>query len=159
MLTHLGKFLLKEGWARAAPRFLYLVFLRRSAGWLLLGFLAQSLEKSIVCHRILVSCRERGPSSVGIILSAGIVAVFSGEVANAADLGGDAAPAAWAQRDPPKRAIGRRWLGVAAAALMAEAHAAQVVVPAAVGVAAFSLPFRAYTVALTFEGCRCPCTQ
>ena len=46
------------------------------------------------------------------------------------DLGG-AAPAAWAQPDPPKRAIGRRWLGVAAAALVAGAHAAQVVVPAA----------------------------
>ena len=72
-----------------------------------------------------------GRVSIGTIPSAGIVDVFSGEVANAADLGGDAAPAAWAQPDPPKRAIGRRWLGVAAAALVAVAHAAQVVVPAA----------------------------
>ena len=72
-----------------------------------------------------------GRVSIGTIPSAGIVDVFSGEVANAADLGGDAAPAAWAQPDPPKRAIGRRWLGVAAAALVAGAHAAQVVVPAA----------------------------
>ena len=72
-----------------------------------------------------------GRVSIGTIPSAGIVDVFSGEVANAADLGGDAAPAAWAQPDPPKRAIGRRWLRVAAAALVAGAHAAQVVVPAA----------------------------
>jgi hypothetical protein len=72
-----------------------------------------------------------GRVSIGTILSAGIVDVFSGEVANAADLGGDAAPAAWAQPDPPERAIGRRWLAVAAAALVTGAYAAQVVVPAA----------------------------
>ena len=29
---------------------------------------------------------------------------------NAADLGGDAESAAWAQPDPPERAMGRRWL-------------------------------------------------
>ena len=50
---------------------------------------------------------------------------------NAADLGGDAAPAAWAQPDPPGRAIGRFWLAVAAAALVTGAYATQVVVPAA----------------------------
>jgi hypothetical protein len=72
-----------------------------------------------------------GRVSIGTILSAGIVDVLSGEVANAADLGGDAVPAAWAQPDPPERAIGRRWLAVAAAALVTGAYAAQVVVPAA----------------------------
>jgi hypothetical protein len=72
-----------------------------------------------------------GRVSIGTILSAGIADVFSGEVASAVDLGGGAAPAAWAQPDPPKRAIGRRWLGVAAAALVTGAYAAQVVVPAA----------------------------
>jgi hypothetical protein len=40
-------------------------------------------------------------------MSAGIVDVFSGEAVNAADLSGDAAPAAWAQPDPPERTIGR----------------------------------------------------
>ena len=49
-------------------------------------------------------------TAIGTVLSAGIVDVFSDEVVNAADLGGDAAPAAWAQPDPPERAIGRCWL-------------------------------------------------
>jgi hypothetical protein len=40
----------------------------------------------------------------------GIVDVFSGAAVNAADLGGDAESAAWAQPDPPERAMGRRWL-------------------------------------------------
>jgi hypothetical protein len=52
-------------------------------------------------------------------------------VVNAADLGGDAAPAAWAQPDLPERAMGRRWLAVAAAALLTWAYAARAVVPAA----------------------------
>ena len=43
-------------------------------------------------------------TAIGTVLSAGIVDVFSDEVVNAADLGGDAAPAAWAQPDPPERA-------------------------------------------------------
>ena len=60
-----------------------------------------------------------GPA-IGTVLSAGIVDVFS-----------DAAPAAWAQPDPPGRAIGCFWLAVAAAALVTGAYAAQVVVPAA----------------------------
>src|SRR4029077_14995576 len=70
-------------------------------------------------------------TAIGTVLSAGIVDVFSGEVANAADLGGDAARAACAQPDPPERAMGRCWLAVAAAALVTGAYAAQVVVPAA----------------------------
>ena len=70
-------------------------------------------------------------TAIGTVLSAGIVDVFSDEVVNAADLGGDAAPAAWAQPDPPGRAIGRFWLAVAAAALVTGAYATQVVVPAA----------------------------
>src|SRR5260370_5485647 len=70
-------------------------------------------------------------TAVGTVLSAGFVDVFSGEMVSAADLGGDAAPAAWAQPDPPERAMGRRWLAVVAAALVTGAYAAQVVVPAA----------------------------
>ena len=70
-------------------------------------------------------------TAIGTVLSAEIVDVFSDEVVNAADLGGDAAPAAWAQPDPPGRAIGRFWLAVAAAALVTGAYATQVVVPAA----------------------------
>ena len=61
----------------------------------------------------------------------GVFRCLLGEVVNAADLGGDAAPAAWAQPDPPGRAIGRFWLAVAAAALVTGAYAAQVAVPAA----------------------------
>jgi hypothetical protein len=49
--------------------------------------------------------------------------VFSDEVVNAADLGGNAAPATWAQPDPPGRTIGRFWLAVAAAALVTGAYA------------------------------------
>jgi len=60
-----------------------------------------------------------------------ILDVISGKVVNAADLGGDAAPAAWTQPDPPERAMGRRWLAVAAAALVTGAYAAQPVVRAA----------------------------
>jgi hypothetical protein len=52
-------------------------------------------------------------------------------VANAADLGGDVAPAAWTQPDLPERAIGRRWLAVATGTLVTGAYAAQVVGPAA----------------------------
>jgi hypothetical protein len=70
-------------------------------------------------------------TAIGTVLSAGIVDVFSDEVVNTADLGGDAAPAAWAQPDPPERVMRRRWLAVAAAALVTEAYAAQVSVPAA----------------------------
>jgi hypothetical protein len=70
-------------------------------------------------------------TAIGTVLSAGIIDVFSDEVVNAADLGGDAAPATWAQPDPPGRTIGRFWLAVAAAALVTGAYAAQVVVPAA----------------------------
>ena len=71
-------------------------------------------------------------TAIGTVLSAGIVDVFSDEVVNAADLGGDAAPAAWAQPDPPEGTIiGRCWLTVAAAALVTGAYAAQVAVPGA----------------------------
>jgi hypothetical protein len=49
---------------------------------------------------------------------------------NAADLSGAVAPAAWAQPDPPERAIGRCWLAVTAAALVTGAYAAPVVIPA-----------------------------
>src|SRR6516165_195253 len=71
-------------------------------------------------------------TAIGTVLSAEIVDVFSDEVVNAADLGGDAAPAAWAQPDPPERTIiGRCWLTVAAAALVTGAYAAQVAVPGA----------------------------
>jgi hypothetical protein len=69
--------------------------------------------------------------AIGTVLSAGIVDVFSDKVVNAADLDADAAPAAWAQPDLPRRAIGRFWLAVAGAALVTGAYAAQVVVPAA----------------------------
>ena len=50
---------------------------------------------------------------------------------NAADFGCAAAPAATAQPDPPERAMARRWLAVAATALVTSAYAAQGVVPAA----------------------------
>jgi hypothetical protein len=70
-------------------------------------------------------------TTVGTVLGAGIVDVFRGEAVDAADLGGDAAPAARAHPDPAERAIGRRWLAVAATALVTGAYAAQVVVPAA----------------------------
>jgi len=45
--------------------------------------------------------------------------------------GGDAGRAAWAQPDPPERAMRRCWLTFAAAALVTGAYAAQVAVPAA----------------------------
>ena len=70
-------------------------------------------------------------TAIGTVLSTGIVDVFSDEVVNAADLGADAAPGAWAQPDPPGRVMGRFWLAVAAAVLVTGAYAAQVVVPAA----------------------------
>jgi hypothetical protein len=62
--------------------------------------------------------RDRGEedvsgTAIGTELSAGIVAVFSGEVVNAADFG----CAATAQPDSPERAMGWRWLAVAASAL------------------------------------------
>src|SRR3984893_18745771 len=44
---------------------------------------------------------------------------------------GDAGRAAWAQPDPPERAMRRCWLTFAAAALVTGAYAAQVAVPAA----------------------------
>jgi len=71
-----------------------------------------------------------GDAEDGTELSAGIVDVFSGEVVNAADFGSVTAPAATAQPDLPERAMGRRWLAVAATALVT-AYVAQVVVPAA----------------------------
>jgi hypothetical protein len=55
---------------------------------------------------------------------------FSAEVVNAADYGGAAAPGAAAHPDPPERGMGRRWLAVAATALMT-AYVVLVVVPAA----------------------------
>src|SRR6516164_286624 len=70
-------------------------------------------------------------TAIGTVLSAGIVDVFSDEVVNAADLGGDAAPAAWAQPDPPGGQSGvSGWLSPPAA-LVTGAYAAQVAVPAA----------------------------
>jgi len=62
--------------------------------------------------------------AIGTVLSAGIVDVFSDKVVNAADLDADAAPAAWAQPDLPRRAIGRFCLAVAAAALVTGAYRA-----------------------------------
>ena len=44
---------------------------------------------------------EVSGTAIGTVLSTGIVDVFSDEVVNAADLGADSAPAAWAQPDPP----------------------------------------------------------
>ena len=69
-------------------------------------------------------------TAIGTELSARIVDPFSAEVVNAADYGCAAAPDAAAQPDPPERAMGRRWLAVAATALMT-AYVALVVVPAA----------------------------
>jgi hypothetical protein len=60
-----------------------------------------------------------------------MVDLFSGEVVNAAEFCCAAAPAAAPQPDPPERAAGRRWLAVAASALVMGAYAAQVVVHAA----------------------------
>jgi hypothetical protein len=56
-------------------------------------------------------CATRGEedvsgTAIGTVLSAGIVDVFSGEVVNAAELGGGAVPAGRAQPDPPERAMG-----------------------------------------------------
>jgi hypothetical protein len=68
-------------------------------------------------------------TAFGTELGAGIVDVFSGEVVNAANFSCAAAPAATAQPDPPKRAMRRRWLAVAATAPVTAY--AQVVVPAA----------------------------
>ena len=65
-------------------------------------------------------------TAIGTQLSARIVDLFSGE----ADYGCAAAPGAAAHADPPERAMGRRWLAVAATALVT-AYVALVVVPAA----------------------------
>jgi hypothetical protein len=65
-------------------------------------------------------------TAIGTELSARIVDPFSGE----ADYGCAAAPGAAAHPDPPERAVGRRWLAVAATALVT-AYVALVVVPAA----------------------------
>jgi hypothetical protein len=65
-----------------------------------------------------------GPkTAAGTELSARIVRSFSGEVVNAANYGCSAKPAATAQPDPPERAMGRRWLAVAATALVTWAYA------------------------------------
>ena len=69
-------------------------------------------------------------TAIGTELSAWIVDLVSGEVVNTADFGWAAAPGAAAHPDPPERATGRRWLAVAATALVT-ANVAQVVVPAA----------------------------
>jgi len=81
-------------------------------------------------------CDDRGEgdvsgTAIATELSAEIVDVSSGELVNAAHVGCAAVPAATAQPDPPERAMGRRWLAVAATALMTPAYAAQVVVLAA----------------------------
>ena len=47
-------------------------------------------------------------TAIGAELSARIVDPFPGEVVNAADYGGAAAPGAAAHPDPPERAMGRR---------------------------------------------------
>ena len=78
-------------------------------------------------------CDDRGEgdvsgTAIATELSAEIVDVSSGELVNAAHVGCAAVPAATAQPDPPERAMGRRWLAVAATALMTPAYAAQVVV-------------------------------
>jgi hypothetical protein len=70
-------------------------------------------------------------TGIGTELSAWMVDLFSGEVVNAAEFCCAAAPAAAPQPDPPERAAGRRWLAVAASALVMGAYAAQVVVHAA----------------------------
>ena len=69
-------------------------------------------------------------TAIGTELSARIVDPFSAEVINAADYGCAAAPGAAAHPDPPERATGRRWLAVAATALMT-AYVVLIIVPAA----------------------------
>jgi hypothetical protein len=64
---------------------------------------------------------EAGPAEFGLRFC---------EVVNAANNGCAAAPGAAAHPDPPERAMGRRWLAVAATALVT-AYVALVVVPAA----------------------------
>src|SRR5712671_5705582 len=68
-------------------------------------------------------------TAIGTELSTRIADPFSAEVVNAADYGCAAAPGAAAHPDPPERAMGRRWLAVAATALTT-AYVALVVVPA-----------------------------
>src|ERR1700674_4400508 len=99
-----------------------------------LGEVAMKVEarRNSVCGQGATPGEEDVPgTAIGTELSAWIVDLVSGEVVNAADFGCAAAPAAAAQPDPLERAVGRRWLAVAASALVMGAYAAQVVVSAA----------------------------
>ena len=96
-----------------------------------LGEMAMKVEarRNSVCGQCATAGGEDvSGTAIGTELSAWIVDLFSGEVA---DFGCAAAHAAAAQPDPLERAVGRRWLAAAASALVMGAYASQVVVPAA----------------------------
>ena len=88
-------------------------------------------RRNSVCRQCATAGEEDvSNTAIGAELSARIVDPFPDEVVNAADYGCAAAPGAAAHPDPPERAMGRRWLAVAATALVT-AYVALVVVPAA----------------------------